>query len=303
MRCRLAQIAILDTACLLAGQPPIHAQQTAATAIREIQAERSCPPSSASDDEKPSGPEISIVEVTFSGFLQMAVSDQDQIATSIKQQTRGNSLDEVIDEALERVRAGWQDRGYFKVQVSDDARTLTSNPVSQRVALNVHVDEGLQYSLGEITFKHNKAITSVEALRSLFPINNGDIFRREQIATGLQNLREAYGELGYINFTSVPDTKVDDENKRVSLDIDLDEGKVFYVCSLSILGLDEPAQGELLKDFPLKRGQVYNGRLFGQFLLKHPSTFPDCGCGYREQLDEKAGTVAFTFDFRACPAD
>ena len=100
----------------------------------------------------------SIAEVAFSGALQIATSDQDQIAASIKQQTKGNSLDEVTNEALERARAGWQNQGYFKVKVSGETKILTSGPASQRIALSVHVDEGLQYRLREITFKHNHAI-------------------------------------------------------------------------------------------------------------------------------------------------
>ena len=80
-------------------------------------------------------PEISIVDVTFSGSLQMPISEQEEIANSIKQKNHARSLDDVTGEGLERVGAGWQDRGYFKVQITGETRTLTSNPASQRVAL------------------------------------------------------------------------------------------------------------------------------------------------------------------------
>jgi outer membrane protein assembly factor BamA len=210
MPCRLAQIVVFATACLFAGEPHVQAQ----SAVPEVQSGRSCPASSASNDKQPSGAEISIAEVSFSGALQMATSDQDQIAASTEKRIHGNSVDEVTEEALERVRAGWQDQGYFKVQVSGEARTLTSSPAVQRIAILAQVDEGAQYSLGAITFKHNKAIRSVEVLRGLFPINDGDIFSREKITKGLEN--EAFGELGYINFTSIPNTTFDDEKKLIS---------------------------------------------------------------------------------------
>ena len=38
------------------------------------------------------------------------------------------------------------------------------------------IEEGDQYTLGEITFKNNKAVSNTKALRSLFPIKDGDIF-------------------------------------------------------------------------------------------------------------------------------
>ena len=90
------------------------------------------------------------------------------------------------------------------MQVSGDARTLTSNAVGQRIAIGVHIEEGPLYSLGEITFKHNKAISDANFLRRLFPIERGDILSRTKMANGLDNLKKAYGELGYINFVAVP---------------------------------------------------------------------------------------------------
>jgi outer membrane protein insertion porin family len=296
MRSRLAQIVALATTCLLASKASVHAQSVVSNAVTVT-----CPALSALDDQQPSGPEISIAEVKFSGALQMPISDQDQIASSIKQRTHGHSLDGVTDEALEKVRAGWQDRGYFKVQVSGKAKTLTSSP-SRRIAIGVRVDEGMQYRLGEITFKHNKAISDVATLRGLFPIKDGDIFSREKIATGLQNLRKPYGELGYVNFTAVPDTVFDDEKRLISLDVDSDEGKRFYVSSINIIGLDERSRQEILKDFP--NGQVYNERLFRLFLEKYSSIFklsPDDPRLTERRLDERAGTIAITLYACPCP--
>ena len=249
-----------------------------------------------SDDKETSGPRISIDEVNFSGFLQMPASDRDQIADSIKQQDYGSSLDGLIDDAAERVKAGWQNSGYFKVQVSGKEATLTRSLTDHHIALSFHVNEGVQYRLGEITFKNNKVISDASALRGLLPIKDGDIFSREKIATGLDNLRKAYGGMGYINFIAIPDTKVDDDNRLVTLDVDLDEGKQYQMGVIDILGLDEPARQELLENFPMKRGQIYDERLFHSFLVNHASMFR--GRGVNVSHDDKAGTVSVSFDFR-----
>jgi outer membrane protein assembly factor BamA len=301
MRFQSAQIAIFAASSLLIPQPFIHAQE-AATAILEVHTELLCPPNSNSPREEPSGPEISIDAVNFLGVSQMPVSNQERIAASVKDRMRGISRDIVADAALERVRAGWQDQGYFKAQVSGDVATLTSSPAGQHIAINVHVDEGLQYSLGGITFNHNKAISDTTVLRGLFPIEDGDTLSRAKIARGLENLRKVYGEQGYINFTSVPDTTFDDDKKLIFLDIDIDEGKQFYLTHMDILGLDETFRQEILKDAPI--GQMYNQRLLEQFLRKHASTFtvqPDNPAHITRRLDERAGTVAITLDVRPCP--
>ena len=292
---RMARVVVFAMACLLAGNIQIQAQTTAPA----VEAEKSCPPSSTSYDKKPSDPEISVAGITFSGFLRMPVSDQDEIVASIKEQTYGDSLDGATDGALERVRVGWQNHGYFKVLVNGYATALDSTPAGRRVVLSVHVDEGAQYRLGGIGFKGNRVVANLEVLRALFPIKDGDIFRRDKIGKGLENLRKAYGELGYINFTPVPDTRFDDGKKLINLEIDMDEGKQFYVSDINILGVDDSTRTQMLQGFLLKPGQIYNGRLLELSLQEHRSILPCCGSSERA-LDEKAGAISLTFDFRSC---
>jgi outer membrane protein insertion porin family len=198
------------------------------------------------------------------------------------------------------VRRAWQDRGYFKVEVRGEARMLTSKPVSERIAVTVHVDEGQQYRLREITFRNNRAVTDLQALRNLFPLYDGDVFSREKIAQGLDNLRFAYGEAGYINFTSVPDSQFNEESRTISLNVNVDEGKQFYVSSISVVGVPE----QVLENSLLKPGDIYNKRFANLFVQEQASlTTTDASpdSHIHLQLNERAATVAITFDFRLCP--
>jgi outer membrane protein insertion porin family len=298
MRSLRAQIVILSTACLLTGKP--HAEGR--SAVSETPTLGFCDKPSESDH--PRQPEISISEVIFSGVSQVPIAEQDQIAALIRERTYGGSLDATTNEALERVTGGWQDRGYFKVQVSGDTKILTDTPLNQSIALRVHVDEGIRYNLGAIKFKRGKAIVDTNLLRPLFPIKDGDIFSRRQVAVGLENLQKYYGDMGYINFTPVPSTKFDDEKKLAYLDIDLDEGKQFFFSSVNVLGVNECAQQELSKDFPI--GQAYNWKLLELFLVRHSSILhfaTDDPQHIDRRLDDQAGTVAITLDARLCPAE
>ena len=292
MRHRVAQIVVFTIVCLPISTPLVKAQTA------------NCPPDSvfASDNREPSGPEVSITGVTFSGFIQLPILDQDHIASWIKQESHGDSVERVIEEGLERVRAGWQNHGYFNVQVSDEASTATNTPVGQQVMLSVHVDEGLQYNLGGITFRNNRAISSANVLRALFPIRDGGIFSRESIAKGLENLRKAYGELGYIYFTPFPGTSLDYEKKLAFLEVDIDEGKQFYLTRVDILGLHGPSQRKVLKD--MRVGQIYNSRLFALSLKKHASLLRflhDDPWHVAKRIDERMGTVEIVLDARPCP--
>jgi outer membrane protein assembly factor BamA len=249
---------------------------------------------------RPSGLEVTLAELKFEGDTHLSKAERTQIASELSQSTYWGDLEKATDEIRERVRAAWMNRGYFKVQVRCDARTLTSSPISQRIAVTILVDDGPQYRLGRITFKNNKAISNTRALRSLFPAADGDVFSREKIGKGLENLRKAYGEFGYLNFTSVPDTRFDEQQNLIYLDIDMDEGKQFYISSINVVGAD----AQVLNDLALTPGQAYNVRLVETFLRQHlPGANVNDPNIQGRFLDERKGTVALTFDFRSCPAE
>jgi hypothetical protein len=79
-----------------------------------------------------------------------------------------------------------------------------------------------------------------------------------------------------------------------------DEGKKFFVRSLNTLGLVDAGLNESL----LKPGDIYDKRVVDLLFEKlKPSSLQVASPDSRidEQIDEKAGTVAITFDYRPCP--
>jgi outer membrane protein insertion porin family len=217
-----------------------------------------------------------------------------------------------LEEDTERVRAEYQNRGYFKVIVNEPKTQmhdtghkgfhiplLQSGP-GKAVDLTMPIEEGDKYRLGKITFKNNKAITNVNILRAQFPIKDGDIFSREKIAKGLENLRKAYGTAGYINFTSIPGQTFDDEKMLISLEIDVDEGKQFYVRRIEFQGNTTTRDKVIRREMVLEEGGVYNSRLWELSLqrLNQLSYFdqlkPEDPNITDKRLDEKNGLVDLT---------
>jgi outer membrane protein insertion porin family len=217
-----------------------------------------------------------------------------------------------LEEDTERVRAEYQNRGYFKVGVSDPKTEihdtghkgfhipLVQSGPGKSVDITMPIEEGDQYHLGKITFKNNKAISNTAALRSLFPLKDGDIFSRAKIAKGLDALRKAYGEYGYINFTPVPSTTFDDEKKLGFLEIEVDEGKQFYVRRIEFVGNTTTRDKVIRRELALEEGGVYNSRLWELSLLRlnQLSYFdqlkPDDPNVTDKKLDEKNGQVDLT---------
>jgi outer membrane protein insertion porin family len=168
------------------------------------------------------------------------------------------------------------------------------------VDITMPIEEGDRYTLASISFKNNKAISNQTALRGLFPIKDGDIFSREKIAKGLDNLRDAYGDYGYINFTSVPDTEFDEQKKTVTLTIDVDEGKQFHVRRIEFQGNTTTRDKVIRRELALEEGQIYNNRAWKLSLLRlnqlgyFDQLKPDDPNVTERHLNEKEGNVDLT---------
>ena len=217
-----------------------------------------------------------------------------------------------LEEDTERVRAEFQNRGYFKANITDPKTEIHDTghkafhiPLLQAgpgkaVDITMPIEEGDKYRLGKITFKNNKEISNIAALRSLFPLKDGDIFSREKVAKGLENMRKAYGEYGFINYTGVPSTTFDDEKKLAFLEIDIDEGKKFFVRRIEFVGNTTTRDKVIRRELSLEEGGVYNSRLWELSLLRlnQLSYFdqlkPDDPNVTEKKLDEKNGQVDLT---------
>lgn len=213
-----------------------------------------------------------------------------------------------LNEDAERVRNEYQMRGYFKALVQDPKTQVRDTggfhiPLIMKgggkaVDITLPIEEGERYRLGGITFKNNKAIQDARLLRSLFPMKDGDLFNTDNVRKGLENLRKGYGELGYINFTSVPETKIDDDKKLITLEIDLDEGKPFYIRRIEFVGNQTTRDKVIRRELGVEEGGIFNGRLWEFSILRLNQL------GYFEQLrpeedserklNEKEGTVDLT---------
>jgi outer membrane protein insertion porin family len=217
-----------------------------------------------------------------------------------------------LDEDTERVRMEYQNRGYFHVIVNDPKTEIRDTghkgphiPVLQSgpgkaVDITMPIEEGDKYRLGKITFKGNAHLQNSAALRTLFPIKDGDVFSREKIAKGLENLRKAYGEYGYINYTAIPNTTFDEDKKLVNVELEIDEGKQFYVRRIEFVGNTTTRDKVIRRELALEEGGIYNSRLWELSLLRlnQLSYFdqlkPDDPNVTEKKLDEKDGYVDLT---------
>jgi len=183
-----------------------------------------------------------------------------------------------LEEDAERVRQVYRDHGYANAAVEQPKTQIrnqgglnwfTFRPRrGKRIDILMPIEEGSRYRLGSITFTGNNPHFNVKALRATFPIKDGAWFDATDIAKGLDNLKKAYGSLGYINFGAIPKITYDDQKRTVSLNIDIDEGKQFYVSRIEFQGNTITRDRVIRRELLLQEGQVYNSQLWEYSLLR-----------------------------------
>ena len=184
-----------------------------------------------------------------------------------------------LEEDSERVRDQLQHFGYFKATVEDpktNLRTIQGGlhiPLFQKrpakvMDITVPLEEGQRYHLKKITFQNNKAISNTEKLRLVFPIKDGEIFDTHLLQKGIEGLRKAYGTIGYINFSSVPTFDIDDEHKLITVNIEVEEGKPYFVRRIEFQGNTTTRDRVIRRQLLVQEGQTFNAQLWDISILR-----------------------------------
>jgi Surface antigen variable number repeat len=293
-------LALLGATCGTLTAPAIHAQMP-----HEL---RPCTQPHKQEEEirRPragsaqSGSKVYVVKVTYDGAGGLPKPAMERLTSRVE----GSNFD--IDSdwpgyVAEVVKEAMQDNGYFKATVQPQVGVVSSGAMGDQVWVTFHVSQGFQYRMGEIQFA-NASVFPVAELRKQMLLRDGDVFDLSKLRKGIEMLTTLYGAHGYINFVAVPDINVDEAHQRISLTMQLDEGRQFRVGSIQILGLGQQSTAQPPK-LELKPGMVFNGDMTKDFYEQNKSILPTDASPRKNTTitqDARAHTVAILFDFRDC---
>jgi outer membrane protein assembly factor BamA len=206
--------------------------------------------------------------MVISGTQEIDSAELAEITDSMS----GSTFNDDADELGDRIRAQFQDRGYFKAEMQKlDIKVIDPLASPKPVRLEAKVSEGPRFRLSNIEFTGNHALSAQE-LRPEFPIKIGDKFARSKIATGLESMRDLYASRGFLDLVSIPDTSFD-SSSTVKLNIEVQEGTQYRMDKLEISGPPEVAE-RLQVRWELAPGTVFDASYVGTFLEKNGSLLP-----------------------------
>jgi len=244
---------------------------------------------------------VIVDRIEFDRPVHLSDSDVEQIIKEENEmELHADSSAWVDDLAEVKLRSAWQDQGYFEINLDAQARSLGTDSDHERFLVVVQVKkEGPQFHLGNLQFTGGTAIPEAE-LRQVFPLREGEFFSVKQVRAGIEAITKLYGSHGYIDFTAVPDTKVDENLQRIELGMHLDEQKQFRFGTVKIQGID-PGLEAGLRSITVPN-EIVNMVLITAFFEENRSVLPPRALDDLElRRNVRTGIADVTFDARSCP--
>ena len=102
-------------------------------------------------------------------------------------------------------------------------------------------------------------------------MKKGDIVNSKKIKDTLEQIKKLYGNLGYINWSYIPEQSFDTKNKTMDLILTSNRTSNSYVQRINFEGNTKTRDKVMRREFVLEEGRVFSSAVAGQL---GPATKP-----------------------------
>jgi outer membrane protein insertion porin family len=182
---------------------------------------------------------------------------------------KGTYQESKFEEDADKVIEYYRNEGYIQARVGrPEMKTLedSADKETRWVQLDIPVDEGPRYRVGEFTFDGNKVVKS-EFLRPIFKLKSGEWYAEKEIRKGLEKAREIYGAGGYFEFTGYPDLEpvaaaegpiAGPAVPTVNVTMRMQEGEMYFVNRITFVGNTTTRDNVVRRELRLVEGGPFN---------------------------------------------
>ena len=165
------------------------------------------------------------------------------------------------------VKSYFVKKGYLDASV--DIVQEEDTTVSNNVILVINVDYGKRIKVKDINFYNNNSIKSKKLIRQFkdtklsrpYNIFTTSKYIPNAFQKELSLIVDKYNEKGYRDAKIVKDTVYRFNEKRVVIDIDVEEGNQYYFRNIKWIGNTVHSTDKLNRILDIKKGQIYNKKM------------------------------------------
>jgi outer membrane protein insertion porin family len=150
----------------------------------------------------------------------------------------------------------YNNNGYPEFKFTSSIAQLSLNKNDFEIILNV--SEGDKYNFGKIQVTSELKKINAEMLSNRLPFKTGDLYNAGKIKQSVEQIKNTAELSGYTFIEINPQLNVDDENKEVSVNLEINEGPRVYVNEINITGNTRTVDKVIRREFSLTEGDAYN---------------------------------------------
>ena len=213
------------------------------------------------------GDRVKISEINIEGNEKLK---DKKLRKSMKKTKRKNFLrfykrSKYIDEDFENDKIALIDK--YKENGFRDARIIADTLIKKNekdVVINLTVEEGNRYYIGNIDFIGNTVYTDQQLLTQL-GLKKGDAYNGVLLKERIQkdddpdadDLANLYQNSGYL-FSSINPVEINVQNDTINFEIRISEGKLAYFNNISVKGNDKTKDHVIYRTLRTRPGQQYS---------------------------------------------
>ncbi len=146
-----------------------------------------------------------------------------------------------------------RNKGYADAQVSIQVEQIGNN----QLGLLILADKGPLYHIGSISFEGNGVLDDACLYQHLL-FQEGEIFSSDSLRQSLQNIRNAYGRIGYIDAFVNFDTCLIPGTNTYNIHFSIEESQCYRVGLIQVFGNYNTHTRIILLEALLTPGEVFN---------------------------------------------
>ena len=172
--------------------------------------------------------------------------------------------DAALREGIDVMSNFYYDSGYLDFKINN-VETILDNS-KEKIDIKIQVSEGVQYILGEISFKGEFAGLSAEKLNQTLDFNQGETFNRTSVINSIQLLTDLFADKGYAFVEINPITS--ETLNSVDIEFDISLNKKVYINRITISGNTRTQDEVIRREIGISEGGLYSRSVLRDSLLK-----------------------------------